>query len=911
MVKPWRTRILGMCSASAVACAVGILPATLTETGHQGPTAQAAESTQWTNPSARDGHSKNDIDVSIFQINPTIATIDGHVAFTVKLTNSTSSTLDSITYSLSRSDAVVDTASARLRLADNKDVFNHDLINGSVDHDQANDSQSTGSTSARESGKKSTSAKNSKSTAASSDNSSVTLKPGESTILTFDLPITDGNGKATPLGITGPGTYPIVISAQAGSYEGSSRFLLPVRDKANSDTDNKPATENQPVPLTFLWPLASRSAIVPGETGEAPDSAPLLLSDETLAHELARGGRLDGLLSAYANAANKNSGLKEASCLAIDPDLLTTVERMTHGYSVTKERPSAVSETTRLRDSWGSSQGTTTRDGKGTDDAERWLKKLKDTASGGCVVSLPTSGANLNAVAATKDPWLAAQTLSTGDTTIQAILGTSTLSNIAIPGAGYLNQDAIPSLANAYTNGEPVDLNSQFEEGVTNTDKSADAPTTEEPQVNPVTLTSDDASSNTVRPASWPPQDPHLTTLVADNSLSTSPDSDNGDKSGTAPSDGSSSDNANSAGRDSASRSRDDGSAAPDQSGWGNKLIDVGHGVTAIPFNADVGATLAATGGTPETAAYATPLTRYHETLDSSHARMQDAIAVMWQTIQSRTPVLATPPAQWTASSDDATAFLDAVAAIIGGGDATPTALSAITSQTPHSTGSVNRPYDDPGAVNSDDIHRVAAQASSITRLTTMMSNDDRIELTRFNFTAPLRTDLLRALTDDGRRSEKKYDTVTQYSDTLLDKSQAMLHNLLTSVKLVPPGNVYTRTSDSSPILIVARNGLPLPVKASLQWQGPSNVQLAELKQTLPARGSVTLQVHADIAARSKQTKLKLWLAGDHNQALSEPTTVAIQSAPGISWKGVLTVSGILVTIAGIGLILRERRTRM
>lgn len=910
MVKPWRTRILGMCSASAVACAVGLLPATLTETGHQGPTARAAESTQWTNPSARDGHSKNDIDVSISQINPTIATIDGHVAFTVKLTNSTSSTLDSITYSLSRSDAVVDTASARLRLADNKDVFNHNLINGSVDHDQANDSQSTGSTSARESGKKSTSAKSSRTTASSGDNSAVTLKPGESTTLTFDLPITEGNGKATPLGITDPGTYPIVISAQSGSYEGSSRFLLPVRDKAKSDSDNKQASENQPVPLTFLWPLASRSAIVPGETGEAPDSAPLLLSDETLAHELARGGRLDGLLSAYANAASKNNGIKEASCLAIDPDLLITVERMTHGYSVTNERPSAVSETTRLRDSWGSSKGTKTRDGKGTGDAERWLKKLKDTASGGCVVSLPTSGANLNAVAATKDPWLAAQTLSTGDTNIQAILGTSTLSNITIPGVGYLNQDAIPSLANAYTNGEPIDLNSQFEGGVANTDKSAGTPTSEEPQINPVTLTSDEASTNTVRPASWPPRDPHVTTLVADNSLSTSTETDKGDKSDTTAGDGSSSDKDDSAGGDSAARSRDDDSATHDQSAWENKLVDVGHGVTAIPFNADVGATLAATGGTPETAAYSTPLTRYHETLDSSHARMQDAIAVMWQTIQSRTPVLATPPAQWTAGSEDATAFLDAVGTLLGG-EATPTALSAITSQTPHSTGSVNRPYEDPGTVSSDDVHRVATQASSITRLTTMMSNDDRIELTRFNFTAPLRTDLLRALTDEGRRSEKKYDTVTQYSDTLLDKSQAMLHNLLTSVKLVPPGNVYTRTSDSSPILIVARNGLPLPVKASLQWQGPSNVQLDELKQTLPARGSVTLQVHTDIAARSKQTKLKLWLAGDHNQALSEPTTVAIQSAPGISWKGVLTVGGILVTIAGIGLILRERRTRM
>ena len=32
-------------------------------------------------------------------------------------------------------------------------------------------------------------------------------------------------------------------------------------------------------------------------------------------------------MSAYANAASKNNGIKEASCLAIDPDLLTTAAR--------------------------------------------------------------------------------------------------------------------------------------------------------------------------------------------------------------------------------------------------------------------------------------------------------------------------------------------------------------------------------------------------------------------------------------------------------------------------------------------------------------------------------------------------------------------------------------------------------
>ena len=879
---------------STLVCALGFVPCLPVKVGHFSSVAHAAQADEWTNPSARDGHDKNDIDVAISQITPSIATVGGHVTFSAKLTNSTSTTLTSITYSLSRSDSVPDTASARLRLADSTTIFHRTLINGSVDRDHANDSRSTRSTASHHSGTRAGSMHSQNSSQGESSNSNVVLKPGESTTLTFELPITKGNGKATPLNISEAGTYPVEVSVHAGSHEGSSRFLLPVHEKAKeADHDdahrNTPADKDHRVPLTFLWPLASRSTIVPGETGEAPSAAPLILSDETLAGELASGGRLDNLLSTYAEAARSNDDIKQASCLAIDPDLLTTVERMTRGYSVTNDRPSAVSETTRLRDSWGKSRSAKAKEGTGARDARTWLKKLKETASDGCVISLPTSGANLNAVAATKDPWLAAQALSTGDTAIQSVLNTSTLSNIAVPGAGYLSQDAVASLAHAYTNGDPVDLNSHFERGAAKAHKSGAAHAAERAEANPVTLTAENSAGSTVVPAEWPPTAPRVTTLVADNVISTTSHIGAGE---------------------SRVGSKDGDAEVHGPSPWGSRLVDVGHGVTAIPFNMDLGATLAATGVTPETAAYSTPLTRYHETLDSPAARMQDAIAVLWQTIRSHTPVLAVPPAQWTATRKDAAAFLNAVSSLLKS-DAVPTALSAITSQTPQSTGSVNRPHEDPGAITSDEVRRVALQASSVTRLTTMMSNDDHIELTRFNFTSPLRTDLLRALTDEGRRSKKDYGAAAEYADSRLDKNRSMLRNLLTSVKLVPPGNVYTRTSDSSPILVVARNGLPLPVKASLQWEGPAGVRLDDLNQTLPARGSVTLQVHADIASHSQQTKLKLWLAGRHNQALSEPTTVAIQSAPGISWKGVVTIGGILVAIAGTGLLLRKRRTRM
>ena len=54
-----------------------------------------------------------------------------------------------------------------------------------------------------------------------------------------------------------------------------------------------------------------------------------------------------------------------------------------------------------------------------------------------------------------------------------------------------------------------------------------------------------------------------------------------------------------------------------------------------------------------------------------------------------------------------------------------------------------------------------------------------------------------------------------------MDVHSDTLRDLRSSVALIPPGNVYTRVSESSPLLIVAENGLPLPVEAKLQYDAP------------------------------------------------------------------------------------------
>ncbi|BCI92488.1 hypothetical protein NIIDMKKI_76940 [Mycobacterium kansasii] len=62
------------------------------------------------------------------------------------------------------------------------------------------------------------------------------------------------------------------------------------------------------------------------------------LVDDDLANSLANGGRLDTLLSAAELATSRDvdpeGAVTRALCLAVDPDLLVTVNAMTAGYVV-------------------------------------------------------------------------------------------------------------------------------------------------------------------------------------------------------------------------------------------------------------------------------------------------------------------------------------------------------------------------------------------------------------------------------------------------------------------------------------------------------------------------------------------------------------------------------------------------
>ena len=101
---------------------------------------------------------------------------------------------------------------------------------------------------------------------------------------------------------------------------------------------------SKPVPVTMLWPLADRPRLAPGVPG---GTIPVRLMDDELATSLAGGGRLDVLLSAAEFATSRDvdpdGAVGRSLCLAVDPDLLVTVNAMTAGYVVSElpRRPRA------------------------------------------------------------------------------------------------------------------------------------------------------------------------------------------------------------------------------------------------------------------------------------------------------------------------------------------------------------------------------------------------------------------------------------------------------------------------------------------------------------------------------------------------------------------------------------------
>ena len=210
------------------------------------------------------------------------------------------------------------------------------------------------------------------------------------------------------LGIEKPGIFPLLVNANGTPDYGAparldnARFLLPVvgvpPDPADDVNSAVAPDTSKPVWITMLWPLADRPRLSPGVPG---GTIPIRLVDDDLATSLATGGRLDILLSAAEVATSHDvdpdGAVGHALCLAVDPDLLVTVNAMTGGYVVSNSP-----------DGPAQLPGAPTHPGTGQAAATQWLNRLRALARRICVAPLPYAQADLDALQRVNDPGLSA-----------------------------------------------------------------------------------------------------------------------------------------------------------------------------------------------------------------------------------------------------------------------------------------------------------------------------------------------------------------------------------------------------------------------------------------------------------------------------------------------------------------------
>ncbi|WKD62283.1 hypothetical protein CCICO_11460 [Corynebacterium ciconiae DSM 44920] len=626
-----------------------------------------------------------------------------------------------------------------------------------------------------------------------------------------------------------PGVYPFLVwagaTADSGAISTTERFLMPtdpirpapalVDDTPQEMSPPDSQEPDGPSGLTMLLPITAPADITPGETGEAPTQPTLYLRDDELATTIVSGGRLDQLLDTYIERTADDAALKESTCLAVDPQLLSAVDRMSDGYRVSDTRPSPVAPAARLRDRWDTpSEESLSEAGSSTVVAGEWIAKLHRATENSCVVALPWANADVNAVAATGNQWLAREAVTRGRMTVEEILGRPVSSQVVIPTAGYMTQRAESVVHTASSDLTPDEAWTRQRQQSRQHNHYDHAPDV---------LTQDEA-----------PQEERI------------PDSSLGQ----------------------AEVLLADSAPAPS-----------GEGVKAVGYNSGLASMVARMGSAPVTTAYSDPRYRFDYTLDSATARRQSASAALelaaLNAQKASEPLLVLPPAQ--ISSGDADALFDSAHFVLNKRISAPMDIADYVDTAAAPSGT--RDVVDPAAMSDREIITTSQQLRYTDEVTRLMVRDANIALTPYGFSAPLRQDILRALSRTERDTLRRHTAATERADRIIKGNRAMLMELRDAVALLPPGNVYTRTSSSSPLLIVARNGLPLPVDSHIGYSAPHKVKL-ELPEQLriPAKGSITTELTARIPEDDQRTDLELFLLTPTDTLISNPVDISVQT---------------------------------
>lgn len=253
--------------------------------------------------------------------------------------------------------------------------------------------------------------------------------------------------------------------------------------------------------------------------------------------------------------------------------------------------------------------------------------------------------------------------------------------------------------------------------------------------------------------------------------------------------------------------------------------------VVLAAFDPSVGAALAGAGTSPSVPTYLDSSLAVRLAHDSETARRQDALgSILWHCLQSdaapRTQLLV-PPATWSLRAEDAQAMLAALATGIHAGLTVGRPLPGLIAEA-NSRAEPPGPADvlpaappERGRFDDDVTADIAAQVGRLWGLTAALSTDERTGLSGVAYTAPLREDTLRALSQAAPP-----DTRNGLARERLAVVGATINDLFGAVTIVNPGSSYTLATEHSPLPLALHNGLAVPIQVRLQIDAPPGMTI-------------------------------------------------------------------------------------
>ncbi|MEU8895240.1 DUF6049 family protein [Nocardia sp. NPDC048505] len=667
------------------------------------------------------------------------------------------------------------------------------------------------------------------------------LSPGQRKQFTLSIALRGPEGES--LGLTQAGVYPLLLNVNGEPAYGSqarlddARFLLPVLGLPAADGEPAlPAPADVPVATTVIWPLADRPRMVAGLPGTV--NGKVELTDDELAASLAKGGRLEQLVAALETAIGNGSRNNPTAglCVAVDPDLLLTAQAMTKGYRVLASP---------------SDPDGATRAGSGAEAAQAWLDRLRTVAASTCTVALPFAQVDVAALAAVNDPALSARALHGPADIVDSLLTTKSVRGVSLPDAGSIDTEG-GKLLRGHGFGTAVLADTAAVPVGT-------AGASDLPQVSATARTAqplpEPAAPAIVRvpgiTAPTPPT-PVETSSPATSSTTPAPTSAAPGTTTSAPST----------------------PAAP----------PADPALHVATFDIWSATALAAVGSNPPTPSYTPSRVRYDVTNDSRTARLQDALgAISWTALnplagRPRSQLLM-PPQQWGANKDEAAALLKQLDLLMRNNLATPRPLTELLAEQPD-----GQPYEldylgqaARDAVPSRFVEPARDQAARITDLLDALVEVPETEPTPSEFLTPLRDDLIRVLTLSDRRTGNAAQPDT-FAQRRQDQTTRELDRLFNSVTVLPPGGVYTLASEQSPLLLVARNNLPVAIRIRFRIEAPAETNITDLgEQQLPANGTRSFQIPTEIDD-SRNLVIPISVTTPEGVALGHPTSVSVRS---------------------------------